>query len=523
MAENGKFKYPVGIQTFSEIIENGYLYVDKTELIYNLIDGNKYVFLSRPRRFGKSLLVSTLESYFKGEKELFKGLAIENLEKEWIKYPVLRLDLSKESYDDPENLTRRLSKVLDDWEREFGITPHNDTTLSIRFEDVIRKAKESYGRNVVILIDEYDKPLLAYLHESERKEVMRQRLQGFYSVIKGCDEYIKFVLVTGVSKFAHLSIFSGFNNLSDISMLPKYDAICGISEDELHRYFGKSVQVFADNNGISEAQTLADFKKHYDGYHFSRKLLDIYNPFSVLKAFQDSEIRNYWFGTGTPSFLVKLTRRNNFMLLQLDAPERTADSLSDVTENTSDMVPLLFQAGYLTIKSWDPDFRIFTLGFPNEEVKSGFWNSFAQAYFPPTGYTYGFDVREFLRYVNTGETDRFMQALKALISSANSEHEPDKEIHFQNMMAIIFKMLGLYVRTEIHSARGRCDLTLETASFIYIFEFKINGSAQDALSQIEENGYANPFMADTRTKILIGADFSTELRTLTDWKIKTIP
>ena len=523
MAENGKFKYPVGIQTFSEIIENGYLYVDKTELIYNLIDGNKYVFLSRPRRFGKSLLVSTLESYFKGEKELFKGLAIENLEKEWIKYPVLRLDLSKESYDDPENLTRRLSKVLDDWEREFGITPHNDTTLSIRFEDVIRKAKESYGRNVVILIDEYDKPLLAYLHESERKEVMRQRLQGFYSVIKGCDEYIKFVLVTGVSKFAHLSIFSGFNNLSDISMLPKYDAICGISEDELHRYFVKSVQVFADNNGISEAQTLADFKKHYDGYHFSRKLLDIYNPFSVLKAFQDSEIRNYWFGTGTPSFLVKLTRRNNFMLLQLDAPERTADSLSDVTENTSDMVPLLFQAGYLTIKSWDPDFRIFTLGFPNEEVKSGFWNSFAQAYFPPTGYTYGFDVREFLRYVNTGETDRFMQALKALISSANSEHEPDKEIHFQNMMAIIFKMLGLYVRTEIHSARGRCDLTLETASFIYIFEFKINGSAQDALSQIEENGYANPFMADTRTKILIGADFSTELRTLIDWKIKTIP
>ena len=330
-------------------------------------------------------------------------------------------------------------------------------------------------------------------------------------------------MVTGVSKFAHLSIFSGFNNLSDISMLPKYDAICGISEDELHRYFGKSVQEFADNNGISEAQTLADFKKHYDGYHFSRRLLDIYNPFSVLKAFQDSEIRNYWFGTGTPSFLVKLTRRNNFMLLQLDAPERTADSLSDVTENTSDMVPLLFQAGYLTIKSWDPDFRIFTLGFPNEEVKSGFWSSFAQAYFPPTGYTYGFDVREFLRYVNTGETDRFMQALKALISSANSEHEPDKKIHFQNMMAIIFKMLGLYVRTEIHSARGRCDLTLETASFIYIFEFKINGSAQDALSQIEVNGYANPFMTDTRTKILIGADFSTELRTLTDWKIKTIP
>ena len=522
MAENGKFKYPVGIQSFEKLITDNYIYVDKTALIHQLVKENSYVFLSRPRRFGKSLLVSTLESYFKGEKELFKGLAIENLEKEWIKYPVLRLDLSKESYEHPQKLLLHLSDVMREWEEQYDITPL-EITIARRFNNVIKKAFELSGEKVVILIDEYDKPILENLHESDQNEELRSILRGYYSVIKGCDEYIKFVLVTGVSKFAHLSIFSGFNNLSDISMLPKYDAICGISEDELHRYFGKSVQVFADNNGISEAQTLADFKKHYDGYHFSRKLLDIYNPFSVLKAFQDSEIRNYWFGTGTPSFLVKQTRRNNFMLLQLDAPERTADSLSDVTENTSDMVPLLFQAGYLTIKSWDPDFRIFTLGFPNEEVKSGFWNSFAQAYFPPTGYTYGFDVREFLRYVNTGETDRFMQALKALISSANSEHEPDKEIHFQNMMAIIFKMLGLYVRTEIHSARGRCDLTLETASFIYIFEFKINGSAQDALSQIEENGYANPFMADTRTKILIGADFSTELRTLTDWKIKTIP
>ena len=522
MAENGKFKYPVGIQSFEKLITDNYIYVDKTALIHQLVKENSYVFLSRPRRFGKSLLVSTLESYFKGEKELFKGLAIENLEKEWIKYPVLRLDLSKESYEHPQKLLLHLSDVMREWEEQYHITPL-EITIARRFNNVIKKAFELSGEKVVILIDEYDKPILENLHESDQNEELRSILRGYYSVIKGCDEYIKFVLVTGVSKFAHLSIFSGFNNLSDISMLPKYDAICGISEDELHRYFGKSVQVFAHNNGISEAQTLADFKKHYDGYHFSRKLLDIYNPFSVLKAFQDSEIRNYWFGTGTPSFLVKLTRRNNFMLLQLDAPERTADSLSDVTENTSDMVPLLFQAGYLTIKSWDPDFRIFTLGFPNEEVKSGFWNSFAQAYFPPTGYTYGFDVREFLRYVNTGETDRFMQALKALISSANSEHEPDKKIHFQNMMAIIFKMLGLYVRTEIHSARGRCDLTLETASFIYIFEFKINGSAQDALSQIEVNGYANPFMTDTRTKILIGADFSTELRTLTDWKIKTIP
>lgn len=517
--ERCRLKYPVGIQSFSEIRNENYLYVDKTELIFNLVQDNKYVFLSRPRRFGKSLLASTIHAYMRGQKELFNGLAISRLEKDWTEYPVLRLDLSMESYENTHKLVALLSDILSDWEERYNL-PASQSSVARRFEKTIAGIYHSTGRRVVILIDEYDKPILENLHQTHTADEIRTLLRGFYSVIKGSDKYVKFVLVTGVSKFAHLSIFSGFNNLRDISLLPDYEAICGITEAELHAYFKESVAEFARSNEMTEEDVWQQFKRQYDGYHFSRRMLDIYNPFSVLNAFNDRDIRDYWFKTGTPRYLVTLARRNHYPLFMLDRPVRSQSKLEEVTESTDDYVSLLFQAGYLTLSGWDSETKMYTLDFPNEEVKYGFWNSFAESYFPASGYSTGFDVFAMLRMIKAGEAERFMVCLQSLISSANSENEPDKEIHFQNIMAVIFYMLGLSVRTEIHSAKGRCDLVMKTDSYIYIFEFKVNGSSAEAMHQIKEQGYALPYMADSRQKILIAANFSTASRTLSDWIIE---
>ena len=508
--------YPVGIQTFSEIIEEKYLYVDKTALIYDLVRDNNYVFLSRPRRFGKSLLMSTLEAYFKGRRELFHGLEIEKLEDRWIEYPVFRFDLSGENFNDVKRLHIRINRCLLNIEKAYSI--HEDSeSLAHRFKSLIRQAYEKYGRRVVVLVDEYDKPMLDCLHDDPLHEAINAELSGFYSVLKLSDEYIKFAMLTGVTKFGSASVFSGLNNLTDISMHPDYNGLCGITETEFHRYFAESVEWFASVNGMTEERVWQEFKREYDGYRFSDTGEYVYNPFSVLSAFKARRLNHYWFTTGSSSYLIKLVKRHNFVLSNIEGERRKDSALSDISDISRDFVPLLYQAGYLTIKDYDPVTREYTLGFPNREVYEGFWDSLANYFFRDTGGRSTFDLRSFENDLKQGCPEDFMKRLEALFADTESVHEPHKEIHFQNMMAIAAKMLGLSVRTEIHSSLGRCDMEIETPGYIYLFEFKVDRPAEEAMRQIHDKGYALRHAMDSRTVFLIGASFSTKKRNIDNY------
>lgn len=514
-------RYPIGIQTFSKVILGDYLYVDKTELVYDLTDSYEYVFLSRPRRFGKSLLMSTLEAYFKGEKELFKGLAIEKLETNWLSYPVFRFDFSPANYVDVSRLMDRIEGNLDGIAYDYSLSG-GTKSVTERFAGLIKQAYEKYGRKVVILIDEYDKPLLDCLHDSDMHEKMKSELRSFYSVIKASDRYIKFAMLTGITRFGKISVFSGLNNLKDISMMPRYNAICGISESEFHRDFKAPIASFAEENSITEDMAWAQFKTMYDGYHFASRGEGIYNPFSVINAFDENELKNFWYASGSPSYLIRLIERNNYRLDNIERQARKEDQLSNISDTDQDFVPLLYQSGYLTLKKYYNDTQEYLLGFPNKEVDTSFWNSLANHFFLGKDGSPAFNLRKCLRDVNEGRPEEFMQSMKSLFADTNSEVEKDKEIHFQNMMAIAAKMIGLTVRTEIHSARGRCDMQILTSGFVYIFEFKINGTPEEAMNQIHEKGYAAPFEADSRTVFIIGTNFSTETRTLDGWIIEKL-
>ena len=514
-------RYPIGIQTFSKIISGGYIYVDKTEIVYRLANKYEYVFLSRPRRFGKSLLMSTLESYFKGEKELFKGLAIEKLEKDWISYPVFRFDLSPSNYDDPSKLIGMIENSLKIIAYDYSL-PLEGSDNSVRFINLIKKAYEKYGQKVVILIDEYDKPMLDCLHDFDLSEKLKVELRSFYSVIKASDRYIKFAMLTGITKFGKISVFSGLNNLKDISMMPAFNAICGISESEFHYAFKDSIVSFAEEHQITEEEAWSKFKTMYDGYHFASRGEGIYNPFSVINAFDENELKNYWFASGSPSYLIRLIERNNYRLDSIEGQTRKEDQLSDITDMSEDFVPLLYQSGYLTLKDYYEETNEYLLGFPNKEVDSSFWGALASRFFRGIDGNPAFNVRKCLRDINEGRPEEFMLSMKSLFADTNSETEKDKEIHFQNMMAITAKMMGLAVRTEIHSAKGRCDMQILTSSCVYIFEFKIDGTPEEAMGQIIDKGYSVPFEADKRTVFLIGANFSTDTRTLTGWIINKL-
>lgn len=519
-------KYPVGIQTFSEIISEGYLYVDKTGIIYDLLKSSKYVFLSRPRRFGKSLLMSTLEAYFKGRKELFEGLKIAELESEWKPYPVFRFDMSGGNLETPDDLKLHVNSYLKFIEKDNGL--HSDSSFAIKFRELIIDAYQKTGKQVVILIDEYDKPILDLLHDEDKLEPMKSALRGFYSVIKSCDEYIKFAMLTGITKFGKVSIFSGINNLRDISMLPKYNGVCGITESEFKKSFKNSIFQFAKENVISEEEAWKVFKNMYDGYHFSDSREYIYNPYSVLNAFNDGQTGSYWFKSGSSNYLIKLLEKNPYRLDNLEGAVRTEIELGDIAGIEFDIVPLLYQSGYLTIKETLPSIgfgnvpKEFVLGFPNNEVNTAFWESLAKRFFRGFDGNSAFNLRKFINDVNHGHPEEFMVSLKSLFADTSSEHENNKEIHFQNMMAIVCKMLGLAVRTEVHSSAGRCDMLIHTTNFVYIFEFKINSTPEDAIAQIHEKRYATPFEADDRTIFLIGANFLTQTRTLDSWIIEKI-
>ena len=511
--------YPIGIQNFEKIRKDGYVYVDKTALIYRLATTGTYYFLSRPRRFGKSLLLSTMEAYFKGKKELFEGLAMEKLEKEWNDYPVLHLDLNGSKYVNPEDLDDVLDMNLNRWESEYGVTVRYNT-LSVRFQAVIDAAYEKTGKQVVILIDEYDKPIVNNLDKKELSDYYRSVLQGFYGVIKSKGEQTKFCFLTGVSKIGKLSVFSGLNNLKDISMVKDYAGICGLSEDELHKYFDASVAELGEANELTKEDCYLRLKDMYDGYHFTHNSVGVYNPFSLLNAFSDREFKEYWFETGTPTLLVNVMKQTSFDVTALSdnivVPTATLNGMQDIMNKP---VPLFFQTGYLTIKDYDSEYNEYRLGFPNEEVKNGFLNFIYAYYVPVNPADDSTTTSQLAKALKAGDPYTFMKTLEALFANTTYQIQGNSEKNFQYAMYIIMELLGEYVEAERHTSNGRIDLLLQTKDYIYIVELKIDNTADAALQQIEEKGYAKPFSNDPRKIFKIGVSFSTENRRIEDWKV----
>ena len=505
--------------------------MDKTDLIHQLASTGKYYFLSRPRRFGKSLLVSTMEAYFQGKKELFKGLALEKLEKDWTAYPVLHLDLSGKTYNKAEDLEITLDQHLRQWEKDCGMEaryPEPDA----RFKDVIDTAYEKTGKPVVILIDEYDKPILDSAGNEPLRESYRSRLQGFYSVMKTRDGKIRFGFLTGITKLGKLSIFSGLNNLKDISMDHRYVDICGISEEDLHACFDKSVQEMADANGLSKEECYAKLKDYYDGYHFCENSADIYNPFSLLNALDSQRFKDYWYETGTPTFVVKALRNGKFNLEDLTLDGVPASALTGVNADDSDPMPILYQSGYLTIpmpilyqsgyltiKSYDELTEEYSLKYPNKEVERGFIQGLANIYVPSARYNSPFAVRKFAEDFKKGDAEGLMKRFEAFFADADYEIAGDAELYFQNTMYVMCKLMGQYVQVERHTSNGRMDIVVQTDKYVYIMELKMDATADEALKQIEDKAYAKPFAADPRQIFKIGVGFSAKTRRIEEWKI----
>ena len=511
-------KYPIGIQTFEDIRRDGYVYVDKTEQVYRLAANGKFYFLSRPRRFGKSLLLSTMEAYFLGRKDLFDGLAIAELETEWTEYPVLRIDLSGRSYDRDDVLSQTLDNFLSRWEKQFGVDNNSDVP-GLRFGNVIDAAHAKTGRQVVILIDEYDKPIVDNLTNPELAEVYRTQLQGFYSVMKSQDAHIRLGFLTGVTKIGKLSVFSGLNNLRDISMDARYADICGISEKELRKYFDESVGLLAEANGLSVEACYAQLADMYDGYHFCEDSAGMYNPFSLLNTLDSLKFKEYWFETGTPTFLVKVMQETDYDVRSLSDQEIDAPSLMDVDTVYHNPVPLLYQAGYLTIKGYEPELGLYHLGFPNREVKHGFLNFLSRYYTPSRADSGMMLVARMLKDLRSGNPEGFMQRLEALFAKTSYQIQGDSEKDFQYAMYIILELMGEYVEVERATSNGRIDVLIQTREYIYILEIKINDTAEAALQQIEDKAYARRFADDGRRLFKIGVRFSTDSRCIDSWKI----
>ena len=507
--------YPIGIQSFEEIRNGGYVYVDKTALIYKLTSTGKYYFLSRPRRFGKSLLVSTMEAYFSGRKELFVGLAMASLEKDWVSYPVLHLDLTGAAYLSIDELYSKFNSFLSKYEERYDICT-GERVASVRFENIIDVAYRKTGQKVVILIDEYEKPIIDNIDNPELMEQFRRELQGFYSVIKGKDNAIRFAFLTGVTKLGKMSIFSGLNNLNDISMDARYADICGITEQELKSNFGESVRMLAEMNGLSEEECYKKLASMYDGYHFHYRTPGIYNPFSILNTFNANEFRMYWFETGTPTFLVRYLKQGNYNLDNIAKNDVSVETLTGANYVSPAPITLMYQAGYLTIKDYDQRFNTYNLDYPNEEVKSGFLNSLSHLYAPALAGG-ELSVYQFIRDIEKGDTKSFMERLTAFFAGNSYEIQGDLELYFQNVMSIMLKMMGLYVKTEYQTSNGRIDILFDTDKYVYIIELKRDQSADIALKQIEEKGYDKPFLASGKQIIKLGINFSSETKTIDGW------
>ena len=515
--------YPIGIQTFEKIRKGGFLYVDKTKYVYDACHPGQFVFLSRPRRFGKSLLTSTFDAYFSGRKELFKGLAIEKLETEWRHYPVLHFDLSDIKKGTTEECELNLHSQLEDFEKTYGCEKASDD-LTIRFRELVKNISRKTESQVVVLIDEYDAPLLTVLHDSERLEPMRTLLQSFYSPLKKLDQYLRFVFITGISKFSQLSIFSQLNNLNNISMLPQYAGICGITERELKDNFQEGVAELGKANNMTTDEVLAKLKLKYDGYCFAEESEGVYNPFSLLSAMQNKKLGNYWFSTGTPTFLVKMMKKFHADLTQIDGSEAGADDFDAPTENMHSVLPLFYQSGYLTIKGYDPILSNYTLGYPNEEVKVGLMHALLPFYVVKDPVEARAAAGKMYLALRKDDIDEALEVARAFFAGipyqeGTLQDAPTSEGHFTAMLYVMFSFLSQYVYSQVRTAKGRMDILMKTDTTIYVMELKLDGTVEEALRQIDDKGYAIPYEADGRRIVKVGIRFSSEERTITEWRI----
>ncbi len=517
-------KYPIGIQSFERIIEDGYVYIDKTDMIYSLTHGGSIYFLSRPRRFGKSLLVSTLKNYYLGHKELFKGLKIDCLEKDWNVHPVFHVDFNGANFTQAGVLETMLDDYVDKWEKQYGIHTDPELEVGLRFRDILCAVHEQTGRRAVVLIDEYDKPILDVLDTDYGLEDRhRNVLKGFYSVFKVADSHLQFVLLTGVTKFSQVSVFSGFNQPKDISMDARYETLCGITQEELDSYFVEPVSAMAARNRCSFEEMKSLLKLKYDGYHFSDNMTDVYNPFSLLNALDSLRLQDYWFSSGTPTYLIRLLAHFKENMNELTGKYYRQEEFIDYKADVERPLPMIYQSGYLTIKDYDMEFNTFLLDFPNNEVKNGFLTAVASSYLKPSEETGGW-IRDVVRTLRAGDTDRLCSLFTSFLSGIpytmrRKDDERERERYFQYTFYLILRLISVYtVYVEKVQSCGRVDCIIETPQYVYIFEFKLDGTADDALRQIEEKGYAREYASDVRTIYKIGASFSSETGTIGEWK-----
>ena len=521
-------RYPIGIQTFSEMIRGGYVYVDKTDLVWQLQNYAKYIFMSRPRRFGKSLLTSTLESYFRGERELFEGLKIMQLEQEWTQYPVIRLDLSTaKGQPTADALRAKLMLMLDDYAELYG-RKNEEVTPGGLLEGLIKRAFRQTGRQVAVLIDEYDAPLLEVLHAHETLDAKRQVMQEFYQPLKASEAMIKFCFITGITKFSQLSIFSTINNLVNVTMDPVFSTICGVTEEELTTALTDDVKMLADSYEETPEKMHVRLKLRYDGYHFSENSAEVYNPYSLLKAFQQKKVSNFWFESGTPTFLIRQMQYFRTDIMALDEIEAPAESFDVPTEAMTSALPLLYQSGYLTIKDYDRESLIYTLSIPNQEVRIGYTQGLLPTYvgLDAGNVQTGFALK-FWRALKKDDVELAMREMQAYMAGIPYVEGFKKKLaeaataegFYEYTMYLIFSMLNVYVRTQVKCAGGRADMVVWMPDTIYVFEMKVDGTAQEALRQIDNRGYALPYETDGRRVVKIGVKFNAETRVPERWEI----
>ena len=515
-------RYPIGIQTFQKIIEGNYIYVDKTKYIAEFRkQGMQYVFLSRPRRFGKSLFASTLHSYFEGRKELFEGLAISEYEKDWICHPVLHFDMSGAKHFNKERLERYIDWILRPYEREYGCTSNDkEIDFNARLADIVRSAYEQTGQKVVVIIDEYDAPLLDVVHEKENLHELRLIMQNFYSPLKMLDPYLEFVFITGITKFSQLSIFSELNNLDNISMTDQYCAICGISKTELTTQMRRDVELFAADLGVTFDEMLLKLTEYYDGYHFSKNSEDIFNPFSMIIAMSKHDLGNYWFGSGTPSYIINVLKKYHYGIADLERRSTLVSEFDVSPEQMTTPLPLLYQSGYLTIKKYNPILNRYTLDYPNREVRLGMLHSLSPNYLSPITSDNDSFLGDFLELLLDGKVDAALERMRAYLASISNRLSNKSERDVQTIFYLIFSLMGAYVRVEEESAIGRADVVVYMPDSVFVFELKFDGTAEAALKQIDEKGYLVPYSADGRKLYKIGVNYDSAKRTLGEWIVR---
>ena len=520
-------KYPIGIQSFETIRRDGYIYVDKTDLVYKLAQGHIY-FLSRPRRFGKSLLVSTLKAYFEGRKDLFQGLMLGLLENRWTDYPVLIFDFNGVDKDVPECLINYINQMLSVTEAKYNLPCFDTKDIALRFRMLIPRIHEATGQRVVVLIDEYDKPLLDLLetdspNDEPKLDANRELLKNFFSVFKSVDDHLRFVLLTGVTKFSQVSMFSGFNQPDDISFEQDYEALCGITQIELETVFNESIRELSASLHVSQEEALSLLKQNYDGYHFSKRMTDVYNPFSVINALKKRSLEDFWFASGTPSYLVRLLGNTPEDVMLYTNRDYTRDMFVNYKADSSKPLPMLFQAGYLTIKGYDKEFNTYRLDFPNNEVKQGMITLLANDYLKQEGMVQS-AVIKIVRALRDGDLEQVRKLFTGFLAETPYTMRPkkdqkDRELYFHYTFYLLMRLISCYtVYTEKQLSEGLADCIIETPKYVYIFEFKLDGTADEALAQIDERGYGKPYEADGRQVYFIGASFSSQTGTVEEWK-----